>query len=304
MRGVDPLIECVPNFSEGRRTEVVDSIVAAIAGVPGVIMLNRHSDADHNRSVITFAGAPEPVLRAAYQGVAAAAALIDMDEHRGQHPRIGAADVVPLVALRDATLADCAALARTLGQRIGEELGLPVYLYEAAALRPERRALPDVRRGEYEGLKTTIASDPARAPDFGPARIGPAGAVAVGARRPLVAFNVYLTTADVRVAQKIARAVRHSSGGLRHVRALGLLVQGQAQVSMNLTDVSATPIHQAVELIRREAQRYGVGVARSELVGMIPQQALLAAAQWYLQLDNLRVEQVLETRLGILSLPE
>ncbi len=304
MRGVEPLIECVPNFSEGRRAEVVDSIVAAIASVPGVMMLNRHSDADHNRSVITFAGAPALVLQAAYQGVAAAAALINMDEHRGQHPRIGAADVVPLVALRDATLADCAALARALGQRIGEGLGLPVYLYEAAAQRPERQSLPDVRRGEYEGLKTAIVSDPARAPDFGPARIGPAGAVAVGARRPLVAFNVYLTTADVRVARKIARAVRHSSGGLRHVRALGLLVQGQAQVSMNLTDVSATPIHQAVELIRREAQRYGVGVARSELVGMIPQQALLAAAQWYLQLDNFRVEQVLETRLGIISPPE
>ncbi len=298
---MDPLIECVPNFSEGRRAEVVDQIAAAIAGVAGVLVLDQHRDADHNRSVITFAGPPGPVLKAAYQGVAAAAELIDLDQHQGQHPRIGAADVVPLVPLRGATLAECAALARALGQRIGDELGLPVYLYAAAASRPDRQALPDVRRGEYEGLKAAIAADPARAPDFGPARVGPAGAVAVGARPPLVAFNVYLTTADVGVAQKIARAVRHSSGGLRHVRALGLLVQGQAQVSMNLTDVSVTPIHQAVELIRREAQRYGVGVARSELVGMLPQQALLDAAQWYLQLDNFRVEQVLETRLGSLA---
>jgi glutamate formiminotransferase len=222
-----------------------------------------------------------------------------MNQQRGQHPRIGAADVVPLVPLRDTTLAACAVLARTLGQRIGETLGLPVYLYEAAALRPERRALPDVRRGQYEGLKATIATDPARAPDFGPARLGPAGAVAVGARPPLVAFNVYLTTSDVTIAQNIARAVRESSGGLPHVRALGLLVQGQAQVSMNLTNIAVTPIHVVVNAIRREAARYGVDVARSELVGLLPQQALLDAARSYLQLDTLSANEILETYLGL-----
>lgn len=298
MNLVEQLIECVPNFSEGQRIDVVDRIAAAIVGVPGVRVLDRHSDADHNRSVITFAGQPEPVLEAAYRAVAAAAELIDMNQHSGQHPRIGAADVVPFVPLRGTTLADCVVLARSLGQRIGDTLGIPVYLYEAAATRPERQALPAVRRGEYEGLKTAIITDPDRAPDFGPSHIGPAGAVAVGARQPLVAFNVYLATADVRIAQKVAHAIRHSSGGLRHVRALGLLVQGQAQVSMNLTDVASTPIHQVVEMIRREAQRYGVTVTRSEVVGLIPQQALLDAAQWYLQLDDFRAEQVLEARLG------
>jgi glutamate formiminotransferase len=296
---VNSLIECVPNFSEGRRADVIADITLAIMRVDGVRVLNRHSDADHNRTVITFAGPPEPVLEAAYQSVAAAAALIDMNQQQGQHPRIGAADVVPLVPLRDTTLAACAVLARTLGQRIGETLGLPVYLYEAAALRPERRALPDVRRGQYEGLKATIATDPARAPDFGPARLGPAGAVAVGARPPLVAFNVYLTTSDVTIAQNIARAVRESSGGLPHVRALGLLVQGQAQVSMNLTNIAVTPIHVVVNAIRREAARYGADVARSELVGLLPQQALLDAARSYLQLDTLSASEILETYLGL-----
>ncbi len=298
------LVECVPNFSEGRRAHVVDQIVDAMAAVSGIKVLDRHSDPDHNRSVITFIGHPEAVLEAAYRGIAAAARLIDMDQHSGQHPRIGAADVVPFVPVRGVTLADCAALAQRLGQRVGHELGIPVYLYEAAALRPERRALPDVRRGEYEGLKAAITTDPSRLPDYGPARIGPAGAVAVGARPLLVAFNVYLSTADVEVARQIARAVRESSGGLPHVRALGMLVGGQAQVSMNLTDVSETPLHRVFEAVRREAHRCGVEVASSEIVGMVAQQVLLNAARWYLQLDTFSLEQIIENRLGSLCCPE
>lgn len=295
------LVECVPNFSEGRRAHVVDCIVDAIAAVTGVKVLDRHSDPDHNRSVVTFVGHPEAALEAAFRGVEAAARLIDMDKHSGQHPRIGAADVVPFVPLRGVTLADCAVLAQRLGQRVGQELDIPVYLYEAAALRPERRALPNVRRGEYEGLKAAIATDTSRQPDYGPARIGSAGAVAVGARQLLVAFNVYLSTTDVAIARQIARAVRESSGGLRHVRALGMLVGGQAQVSMNLTNVSETPLHRVLEAVRREAQRCGVEATHSEIVGMVPQQVLLDAARWYLQLDVFSPEQIIENRLSSLG---
>lgn len=291
-----PLIECVPNFSDARRPEVIEAIAAAIRAVPGVALLDIQSDNDHNRSVITMAGAPEPVGEAAFQAVKRAAELIDLDAHQGEHPRLGATDVVPFVPVRGATMADCVALARQVGARIGGELEIPVYLYEEAATRPERRNLADIRRGEYEGLKATIGT-PERAPDFGPARLGPAGATVVGARGFLIAYNVYLNTDDVAVAKAIAKAVRHSSGGLRHVKALGLLVEGQAQVSMNLTDFTQSPIHRVVEMIRREAQRYGCLVTRSELVGMLPQQALLDAAVWYLQLDGFDPQQVLENQL-------
>ncbi|MCS6843213.1 MAG: glutamate formimidoyltransferase [Caldilineales bacterium] len=291
------LVECVPNFSEGRRPEVIEAIVAAIAAVPGVRVLDVQSDADHNRSVVTFVGEPEAALEGAFQGARRAAELIDMNQHRGAHPRMGATDVIPFVPLRGVTMADCVALARRLGRRLGEELGIPVYLYEEAATRPERQNLADVRRGEYEGIRELIGADPAHAPDFGPAAMGSAGATAVGARPFLIAFNVYLTTGDVEVAKKIAKTVRHSSGGLRFVKALGLLVEGKAQVSMNLTDYRRTPIHVVVEMIRREAARYGVMVERSELVGMIPQEALLDAAIWYLQLDGFTPDQVLENRL-------
>lgn len=294
---MQPLVECVPNFSEGRRQEVIEAIVAAIAAVPGTRVLDVQSDADHNRSVVTFVGGPEAVLEGAFQGARRAAELIDMTQHRGAHPRMGATDVIPFVPIRGVTMADCVALARRLGQRLGEELGIPVYLYEEAATRPERQNLADVRRGEYEGIRELIGSDPAHAPDFGPAVMGTAGATAVGARPFLIAFNVYLTTGDVEIAKKIAKTVRHSSGGLRFVKALGLLVEGKAQVSMNLTDYRRTPIHVVVEMIRREAARYGVMVERSELVGMIPQEALLDAATWYLQLDGFTPDQVLENRL-------
>lgn len=296
---MQPLVECVPNFSEGQRQDVIDAIVTAIAAIPGALVLDVQSDTDHNRTVVTFVGDPEAVLAAAFQGVQRAAELIDLNTHRGQHPRMGATDVIPFIPIRGVTMADCAEMARHLGRRIGEELDIPVYLYEAAATRPERQDLAYVRKGEFEGIRELIASDPAHEPDFGPRHMGPAGATAVGARPFLIAFNVYLNTDNVEVARQIARAVRHSSGGLRFVKALGLLVEGQAQVSMNLTDYRRTPIHGVVELIRREATRYGAMVVRSELVGMLPQQALLDAAQWYLQLDGFEPDQVLENRLAM-----
>ena len=295
-----PLVECVPNFSEARRPEVVDSILAAmeLAGGDGLRILNVSSDRDHNRTVVTMAGLPAATEAAAFGGIQAAAARIDLNHPHGAHPRLGATDVVPFVPIRGVSLEDCVAMAQRLGARVGRELGLPVYLYEAAASRPERQNLEDVRRGEYELLKEEIATSPAREPDFGPRQVGPAGAVVIGARAYLVAYNVYLNTPDVSVAKKVARAVRHSSGGLRYVKALGLLVDGQAQVSMNLTDFTQTPLARVVEFVKREAARYGATATRSELVGMIPQAALVDAAQWYLQLDNLEADQVLENRLA------
>lgn len=290
------LVECVPNFSEGRRPEVVQEIVDALRR-PGVSVLDVESDADHNRSVVTLVGEPEAVLEAAWQGIAAAARLIDLDQHQGAHPRLGATDVVPFVPLRNMTMAECVALAQRLGQRVGSELQIPVFLYEAAATRPERINLADVRRGQYELLKTEIAANPARTPDYGPSRVGPAGATIIGARAFLIAFNAYLNTTNVEIAKKVAKALRHSSGGLHFVKAMGLLVEGKAQVSMNLTDFMQTPIHRAVEMIRSEAARYGCVIERTELVGMIPQQALLDAAQWYLQIDNFTPEMVLENRV-------
>lgn len=292
------IVECVPNFSEGRRQEVIDRIVEAIEQVPGVQVLDVQSDLDHNRSVVTIIGAPEPLVEATFQGIATAAELIDLNHHRGGHPRMGATDVVPFVPVRGVTMEDCAALARKLGERVGTELGIPVYLYEAAASRPDRRNLADVRRGEYEGLLDEIGANPDRAPDYGPAEMGAAGATAIGARPPLIAFNVYLNTDDVAPARAIAKAVRFSSGGLRYVKALGLLVDGRAQVSMNLTDYRRTPIHRVLELIRAEATRCGVSVTRAEVVGLLPAQALLDAAQFYLQLDGFSLEQVLENRLS------
>ncbi|HFC09863.1 MAG TPA: glutamate formimidoyltransferase [Chloroflexi bacterium] len=293
-----PLVECIPNFSEGRRPEVIEAIVNAITAVDGVVLLDRHSDPDHNRTVVTFVGPPAAVEEAAFRGIAKAAELIDLNHHTGEHPRIGATDVVPFVPIRDITMTDCIEMARRLGKRVGEELGIPVYLYEKAATRPERENLENIRRGQYEALKEEIGVNPARDPDFGPKKVGPAGATVIGARDPLIAYNVYLTTDDVSIAKKIARAVRHSSGGLRYVKALGMLVEGRAQVSMNLTNYRKTPIARVVELIRREAARYGVAVHHSELVGLAPEEALVNAARWYLQLDQFDPdEQILERRL-------
>jgi len=292
------IVECVPNFSEGRRQKVIEQIVAAMADSPGAQVLDVQSDPDHNRSVVTLVGAPQAVVKAAFQGMTAAAELIDMNHHRGGHPRMGATDVVPFVPIRGLTMQDCAALARQLGEQVGNELDIPVFLYEEAATRPERRNLADVRRGEYEGLKAEIATKPERAPDFGPAVLGTAGATAIGARPALIAYNVYLNTDDVKPAKAIAKAIRHSSGGLRYVKALGLIVEGQAQISMNLTDYQRTPIHRVTELIRSEAARFGLAVTRSEVVGLLPAEALIDAARFYLQLTDLSPNQVLENRLS------
>jgi glutamate formiminotransferase/formiminotetrahydrofolate cyclodeaminase len=293
-----PLVECVPNFSEARRPEVVAAILESITAVPGVNVLDKHSDLDHNRTVITFVGPPAAVEEAAFCAISRAAELVDLDQHSGEHPRIGATDVVPFVPIQEISMQDCVEMARRLGRRVGDELAIPVYLYEAAATRPERQNLENIRRGQYEGLKKEILTNPERQPDFGPRRLPKAGATVIGARPFLIAFNVYLTTEDVAIAQQIARAVRHSSGGLRYVKGMGVLVEGRAQVSMNLTNFHATPLARVVEMIRREASRHGVAIHHSELVGMIPQAALVEAARWYLQLDQFEPAQVLEARLS------
>lgn len=293
-------MECVPNFSEGRRREVVDELIAAISSVPGVTLLDREMDPDHNRSVVTFAGEPEAVSEAAVRVVAKAAERIDLNQHRGQHPRMGATDVVPFVPVEGVTLEDCAEIARMTGKRIGEELGIPVFLYEAAASRPERVRLADVRRGEFELLRERIGRDADRAPDFGPARIHPtAGATAVGARRFLVAFNANLNTGDVRVAKAVAAAIREQSGGLKNVRALGFSIEGgrRAQVSMNLVDTEATPIHRVLALVRSEAGRHGAAISGCEVVGLIPEATMLDSAAHSLQLEGFSLDQVLERRL-------
>jgi len=293
-----PIVECIPNFSEARRPAVIDSIRQAITSVPGVSVLDQHSDLDHNRTVITFAGVPPGVEEAAFRAIATAARLINLDEHSGAHPRIGATDVVPFVPISGVSMQECVEIARRLGRRVGGELDIPVYLYEEAASSPERQNLETHRRGQYEGLKTEIETHAERAPDFGPRRLGLAGATVIGARHPLIAFNIYLTTADVSIAKKIAKAVRFSSGGLRYVKALGLLVGGRAQVSMNLTNYHATPLARVVEFVRREASRYGVEIHHSELVGLTPEDALVDAAIWYTQLDQFEPGQILERRLS------
>jgi glutamate formiminotransferase/formiminotetrahydrofolate cyclodeaminase len=293
------LIECVPNFSEGRRPDVIDAIRAAIAGVEGAVVLDLSSDASHNRTVITFVAPPETVVDAALAGAREAARRIDLREHTGEHPRMGATDVVPFVPLEGATIEECVALARDFGQRVGHELDIPVFLYERAATRPERRNLADVRRGEFEGLRDRIGPDASADPDFGPRRIHPtAGAMAVGARPFLVAFNVYLGPAsNMDIAKRVARAVRASSGGLAGVKALALEVDGQAQVSMNLVDLDATPMHRAYDVVKMEAEAAGVQPTWSEIVGLVPEQAILGAAVRHLRLERFGADQVLERRV-------
>jgi len=295
------IVECVPNFSEGRRSEVIDAIVEAMLAAPDVYLLGREMDSDHNRAVVTIAGAPESIAEAAFRGVAAAARLIDLTRHRGEHPRIGAADVVPFVPISGVTLDDCVRIARTVGERIAAELSIPVFLYEAAATRPERANLENVRKGQFEGLREEIAVNPDRRPDFGAPRVhSTAGAVAVGARKPLIAYNINLNTPDVNIAKQIARRVRFSSGGFRYVKAMGVFLRdkNQAQVSMNLTDYEQTPVELVFETVRRLAKRFGVSVAGSEIVGLIPQRALDQAAEFFLQIENFRPSMVLETRLS------
>jgi glutamate formiminotransferase/formiminotetrahydrofolate cyclodeaminase len=294
------LIECVPNFSEGRRPEIVAAIREAIGAVDGVTILDSSSDASHNRSVITFVAPIERAVDAAFAGIKEATARIDLRQHTGEHPRIGATDVVPFVPLEDATMDDCVALARELGARVGNELQIPVYLYERAATRPSRKNLADVRRGQFEGLTTELGSNPERDPDFGPNKIHPsAGAVAVGARPFLVAYNVYLGDAEhVLVAKKIATAVRESSGGFKHVKGLGMEVDGQAQVSMNLVDTEATPLHVPFDFIAEQAKAAGLEVTWSEIIGLVPERVLFEAAKHYLKLNQFTSDQVLERQVA------
>lgn len=292
------LVECVPNFSEGCRPEVLDKIRESISAVPGAHVLDTHTDTCHNRSVITFVGSPGAVEEAAFQMIKTAAGLINLENHTGEHPRIGATDVVPFVPISDISMEECVEIAYRVGERVGKELEIPVYFYEQAARVPERKRLELIRHGEYEGLKEEIKTNPARKPDCGPAEMGTAGATVIGAREFLIAYNVNLTTEDEKIASKIARAIRHSSGGMRFVKALGMLVDGRAQVSMNLTNFKSTPLPRVVETIRREAERYGVGIHNSELVGLIPQQALVDTAVWYTQMDLFSPEQVLEHKMA------
>jgi glutamate formiminotransferase / formiminotetrahydrofolate cyclodeaminase len=293
------LVECVPNFSEGRRSEIIAAIRDAIGRVEGVAILDSSSDLSHNRTVITFVVPVERAVDAAFAGIRKAQELIDLNHHSGEHPRMGAADVVPFIPLEGSTMEDCIVLARSLGERVGGELRIPVFLYERAATQPARENLADVRRGEFEGLREQIGSDPARVPDFGPTQIHPtAGAVAIGARPFLVAYNVYLGPAtNLQVAKDVAKALRHSTGGLRYVKALGLEVDGQAQVSMNLVDTEKTPLYRAFDMVKMEAAAQGVVPTWSEIVGLVPERVLLETAARHVQLRNFSPEMVLERRV-------
>jgi glutamate formiminotransferase / formiminotetrahydrofolate cyclodeaminase len=292
------LVECVPNFSEGRDKTKVDAIVDSMK-MPGVYLLDREMDADHNRCVITLVGEREAIQEAAIRGVGKAAELIDLNFHSGAHPRMGASDVVPFIPIDGVTVEDCVAMANHVGEEIWKRYQIPVYLYESAARIPERQGLENIRRGQFEGIRAEIATNPARRPDIGEPRVHPtAGATVVGARKFLIAYNVFLNTPDVDIAKKIAKAVRFSSGGLRFVKGAGFLVRGQAQVSMNLTDFEQTPIHRVFEIVKREATRYGVTPVSSEIVGLIPKKALEQAAEWFLQVENFDSSLILENRVA------
>ena len=293
------LVEIVPNFSEGRRPEVVAAIRDAIASVDGATILDVSSDPSHNRTVVTVVATAGAAVEAAFRGIAKASELIDLNHHTGEHPRIGASDVCPFIPLEGATMDDCIVLARTLGERVGKELGIPVFLYERAATRPDRENLADIRRGEFEQAKVDIGTNPNRVPDFGPNHVhATAGATVIGARPFLVAYNVYLGGKEnVAVAKEVAKAVRGSSGGLRHVKGLGLEVAGQAQVSMNLVDTEKTPVYRAYEMVKREAEAHGVSPTWSEVVGLVPEKALFDTAARHLQLRGFSNDMVLEHKV-------
>ena len=297
---MERIVECVPNFSEGRRPEVIERLARAIETVEGAVVLDMHMDADHNRSVITFVADRDMVVEASLRAVRLASELIDLRNHAGQHPRLGATDVLPFVPVRGVTMEDCVRLAHEAGERISSELSIPVYFYERAALRPERVNLEDVRRGGFELLREEIHRNPQRTPDLGPSRVHEtAGACVVGARPFLIAYNINLQTDDLSVARRVARAVRGRDGGLRYLKALGfeLSTRSLVQVSMNLVDYEKTRLHHAFEAVHREAARYGVQIAGSEIVGLIPQAALDAAAEYYLQIENFAHGVVLENRI-------
>ncbi len=294
------LIECVPNFSEGRRPEVIDAICQAITSVDGVVLLDKEMDRDHNRAVVTFVCHPKVAVEAALEGYRKAAELIDMTAHSGEHPRMGACDVCPFIPLSDMEMDEAVELANRLGKRVSEELDIPVYLYEDAATMPRRRNLANVRQGEYEGIRDSIETDPARKPDYGPARMNlKAGATAIGVRFPLVAFNVYLSTNQKWIADRIADAVRSLRGGYRYVKALGFEIRerDQVQISMNLVNYTKTPLFRVFETIKSEAARYGVNVTSSEIVGLVPNQAIIDVADFYLRFENFSKSQILEEKL-------
>ena len=291
------LIECIPNFSEARRPEVIKDILLTIESIPNVQILDSHSDNDHNRTVVTFIGTPDAVEEAAFQSIRKASELINLDLHTGSHPRIGATDVVPFVPISGVSMLDCIKVARHLAERVGMVLQIPVYLYEEAASIPERRKLEDIRRGEYELLKEEIQTNIARIPDYGPSVLRPYGATVIGARNPLIAFNVYLDSDDLGKAKTIARAIRESSGGLVFVKALGMMVNGLAQISMNLTNFRITSILQVFEAIRKHAADLNTKIHHSELVGLVPQDALMETATTYLQLNDFKSDQIFERNL-------
>jgi glutamate formiminotransferase len=304
------LIECVPNFSEGRDLSKVDALVETMSSVAGAWILDRSSDADHNRSVITLAGKPEAVAEAAIRGAGKAMELIDMTRQSGVHPRIGATDLIPFVPLEDVSMEECVALARRVGQELWDRYRIPVYFYEAAATRPERVNLENVRKGQFEGLHEEALRNPGRSPDIGGPRLHPtAGATAVGARKVLIAYNIYLNTGDVSVAKGIARAIRSSGGGLANVKAIGVKIEsrGLSQVSINLTDFEVTPLHRVFEMVKREAERRGYAAVGSEIIGLVPRKALELSRGYDLQLENFSPARVLENRLaavaGILPSP-
>src|SRR5215470_8473029 len=295
------LIECVPNFSEGRDARKVDLLIESMSKVPGVWVLDQEMDADHNRSVVTLAGEPDAVAEAALVGTGKAVELIDMTQHRGAHPRVGATDVVPFIPVEGVSLEDCVALARRVGQEIWKRYRIPVFFYEAAATRPDRINLENIRRGQFEGLREELKKNHDRQPDVGEPKLHPtAGVTVVGARKFLVAYNVNLNTPDVGIANKIAKAIRFSSGGLRYVKSMGvdLKARNTAQVSINLTDYEQTPMHRVYEMVKREAARYGTVPVSSEIVGLVPKKAIEMAADYFLQLENFSPEQVFENKLA------
>ncbi len=295
------LVECVPNFSEGRDAAKIDAIVQAVLAVPEVVLLDREADADHNRSVLTFVGPPAAVADAAFRAVEKAVALIDLTKQRGAHPRIGAADVVPFIPIEGVTLEECVHLAERLGAEIWSKLRVPVYLYESAARRPERTNLENIRRGQFEALVQEMGTVPARDPDIGDPVCHPTGgAMVTGARKFLIAYNINLNTPDVAIAKHIAKTIRFSSGGFRYVKSMGVMLTSRnlAQVSINLTDFEQTPMHVVFEAVRREAERYGVTVAGSEIVGLIPRKAIELSAEYFLRYENFRPELVLENRIA------
>jgi len=301
------IVEVVPNFSEGRRPEVLDEIVGAIQAVRGVTLLDKEMNADHNRAVVTFIGEPEPCVEGAFQGIKKAMELLDLTRHTGEHPRIGATDVCPFIPIANITNEECVELAKKLAKRVADELKIPTYLYELAATRPDRVDLALIRKGEFEGLREAIRTDPNRAPDFGPRELHPtAGATVIGVRFPLIAYNINLNTQDLDVAKKIAKAIRFRDGGFKFAKALGFEIKEKncVQVSINMTNYTGTPLYRVFETVKREAERYGVTIKESEIVGLTPQQALIDSATWFLQLDTFQNEQILENRLASAEAPE